>query len=113
MLLAAGLAACQAGSAQEAPQSASSLAEVPAFAQAVCGDCHALAPPDLSPNPEAPSFYVIANRPGLTQESLTAFLIDAHNYPMAMDFDLEAHHSEELAAYIVTLQDPDYTPPHS
>jgi hypothetical protein len=32
---------------------------------------------------------------------------------MAMDFDLEAHHSEELAAYIVTLQDPDYTPPHS
>jgi len=107
------LASCQAGAGQEAPESAPAYADAPSFAQAVCGGCHALAPPDLSPNPEAPAFAEIANRPGLTEATLANFLSDAHNYPEAMEFTLEDRHVAELTAYILSLKDADYRLPPS
>lgn len=77
---------------------------------AVCGDCHGVEPPFLSPNPQAPGFDAIANSVGLTGESLTAWLIDAHNYPELMEFALSKEEARAVAEYMVTLQREDYVP---
>ena len=90
--------------------SASGSASVPNLVQGVCGDCHGVEPPFLSPNPEAPSFEAIANSAGLTGESLTKWLIDSHNYPELMEFELGEAEAREVAAYMVTLQREDYEP---
>lgn len=90
--------------------SASDTPSVPNLVQGVCGDCHGVEPPFLSPNPEAPSFEAIANSAGLTGESLTNWLIDAHNYPELMEFELNEPEAREVAAYMVTLQSKDYEP---
>ena len=83
------------------------------FAQGACGGCHAVEKPWLSPNPASPTFADIANREGVTEDTLQAYLTDAHNYPMVMDFDLDPAQAEELAHYILTLRDPDYRKPPS
>jgi len=83
---------------------------VPNLVQGVCGDCHGVEPPFLSPNPEAPSFEAIANSAGLTGESLTNWLIDAHNYPELMEFELNEPEAREVAGYMVTLRREDYEP---
>ena len=102
------LAACQPA----APETASSKRyRVPTLVQGVCGDCHAVQRPFLSPNPDAPGFDAIANSAGLTGESLTAWLIDAHNYPELMDFELSEAEAREVADYMVTLQSETYRPP--
>ncbi|MFU7527039.1 hypothetical protein [Qipengyuania sp. ASV99] len=90
-----------AASAQPAP---------PAFVEAACGGCHAVEPPYLSPNPQAPSFESVANRPGVTKATIRAWLVDAHNYPEAMDFDLTKERVDEVAAYMITLRRADYVP---
>ncbi len=65
-------------------------------------------PPFLSPNPASPSFDAIANREGLTDETLAAWLTDAHNYPDEMDFDLSPEQAQEIADYMITLRQSDY-----
>ena len=82
----------------------------PAFVEGACGGCHAVEPPFLSPNPAAPSFAGIANRPGLSQASLAAWLADAHNYPEDMDFTLTQRQIDQIAAYMVTLRGAGYVP---
>jgi len=82
-----------------------------AFAQGACADCHAVEPPALSPNPAAPAWVDIANRPGLTAETLSTWLRDAHNYPEDMDFDLNSARVKDLTDYILTLRDKNYKPP--
>ena len=84
---------------------------VETFAQAACGDCHAVERLHLSPNPKAPAFVQIANRTGLTDETLSYWLRSAHNYPEAMDFELDDARVEELTAYILTLREDGYKPP--
>lgn len=79
------------------------------FVQAACGGCHAVEPPHLSPNPASPPFADIANRDGLTKDTLVRWLTDAHNYPEVMDFDLDPPQVEDVADYILTLRTPDYT----
>ena len=102
------LAGCQTAGAEPEPASGSQFAsvEAPTFAQALCAGCHAVKPLQLSPNPRAPSFSDIVNRPGVTRRSLHRFLTDAHNYPEVMDFDLEKHHVDELTDYMITLREP-------
>ncbi len=85
-------------------------ANPPAFVEAACGGCHAVEPPFLSPNPASPSFAAIANREGLTEGTLAAWLIDAHNYPEQMDFDLTRPQAEQIADYMITLRRQDYRP---
>ena len=89
------------------------MADPLGFAQGACGSCHAVEHGALSPNPHAPGFEEIANQPGLTRDTLATFLLDAHNYPEAMDFDLDAELAQALSGYIVTLQQPGYEPPPS
>lgn len=101
------MAACQSAP----PESVSKPSgQVPNIVQGVCGDCHGVEPPFLSPNPQAPGFDTIANSAGLTGESLTKWLIDAHNYPELMEFELSEEEAREVADYMVTLQREDYKP---
>ena len=107
-VLAAPLGLVLAGCQVPAPQSATvparfSMSDI-AFAQASCGGCHAVEEPGRSPNPEAPAFGEIANRPGVTAATLSAYLRDAHNYPEAMDFELTAQQAHALAEYMLTLR---------
>lgn len=82
----------------------------PAFVEAACGGCHAVEPPFLSPNRRAPSFEAVANRPGVTRATIRAWLVNAHNYPEEMDFDLERDHVEQVSGYMITLRRRDYVP---
>ena len=86
---------------------------VPLLVSAVCGSCHAVTPGTLSPLPQAPTFPAIANREGLTRETLTAYLRDAHNYPDIMDVGLNDADVALVADYVVSLKDPDYRQPPS
>lgn len=107
------LAALAAGSAA-AVSSATARPKEPALsasaqrgltvAQARCASCHALTPNESSPNPEAPSFDDVANREGLTADTLRGYLRDAHNYPDAMNFRIGRRDVRDLSAYIVTLK---------
>ncbi len=81
---------------------------VPMLVDAVCGSCHAVAPGALSPLPQAPTFPEIANRDGLTRETLTTYLRDAHNYPDIMDVGLTDEDVALVVDYMVSLKDPDY-----
>ena len=84
------------------------------MALASCASCHGIAPnATLSPNPDAPPFAAIVNREGLTRETLSAWLRDAHNYPAEMEFELDPAKVEHLVGYMLTLQDPSYTPSSS
>lgn len=103
--LGAALAACTTVPA------ADGAARGKALAQQRCAACHAVAAHDLSPNPDAPPFPAIANQAGLTRVTLHDFLKDSHNYPAAMNFTLDDAAVDDLAQYMVTLQQPDYHPP--
>jgi mono/diheme cytochrome c family protein len=81
------------------------------LAQGACGGCHSVEPYGLSPNPAAPEFAEIGNRAGLTQETLTTWLRDAHNYPAEMDFWLEGDEVQIIAAHILSLKREGYQPP--
>jgi mono/diheme cytochrome c family protein len=49
------------------------------YAREVCAGCHAVEVGEQSsPNPNAPSFTVIANMPGMTPTALNAWLHSAH-----------------------------------
>ena len=104
---AALLAACQTTGTAPAPISE---APAPAFVEAACGGCHAVEPPFISPNPAVPSFEAIANREGLTEETLGDWLANAHNYPEDMEFELTEEQVDQIAAYMVTLRRDDYEP---
>lgn len=101
------LAACQTTGTAPLPNSE---APAPAFVEAVCGGCHAVEPPFVSPNPAVPSFEAIANREGLTEETLGDWLANAHNYPEEMEFELTQQQVDQVAAYMVTLRRGDYEP---
>jgi mono/diheme cytochrome c family protein len=106
LALALALAACQTTGAM--PQAAAP--EAPAIVASVCADCHAVQPPFLSPNGDAPPFDALANRTGLTRATLTDWLRDAHNYPDLMEFALDEAETAKVADYILALKEPDYRP---
>jgi len=80
------------------------------LARAHCAGCHGVTANSSSPNPESPPFDDIANKPGLTAESVATFLTDAHNYPAAMNFRIDPEATGDLAAYLASLRRPDYKP---
>ncbi len=92
------------------PPHTSTQDEALTFTQAACGGCHAVEYPDYSPNPSAPTFASIANREGLSEDTLASWLADAHNYPEVMDFDLTADQVEMVAEHMLTLRKDDYRP---
>ena len=105
------LAACQPAPLASAPAPLD-LTAAHALAQGACGGCHSVEPYELSPNPASPAFAEIANRPGLTKETLTTWLRDAHNYPEEMDFWIEGGEADLLVAHILSLRRAGYHPPN-
>lgn len=105
------LAACQTTAPGPAPDSAAQAQnQPPTIVASVCADCHAVKAPFLSPNEEAPPFDALANQPGLTSETITRWLVDAHNYPELMEFALSEEEAKDVAGYILTLKSDDYRP---
>lgn len=66
-----------------------------------CSECHQTGLTGQSPNRLAPPFRDIANRPGLTQQALAAWLAGGHDYPAEMGFTLAPHQAQSLAAYMM------------
>jgi hypothetical protein len=50
------------------------------------------------------------NQPGLSPETLAAWLRDAHNYPEEMEFYLDGPEVDLLVEHMLTLRDPNYRP---
>ena len=110
LLLAAGASSCQ-------PLSPAGTAAATgphpgfAFARSACGGCHAVERQSVSPNPNAPPFAAVVNQEGLTANTLSSWLRNAHNYPDEMKFRLEGDKVDDLVGYMLTLRDPNYRPP--
>ena len=81
-----------------------------AFARGACSGCHAVDRRSVSPDPNAPPFAAIVNQQGVTRNTLAAWLRNAHNYPDEMKFTLERRNVDDLAAYMLTLRDPNFRP---
>lgn len=73
------------------------------FAQRVCAQCHAVRRSQIdSPNPDAPTFPVIAQVPGMTALALTVALQNSHN--VMPDLVLEPQDRRDVIAYILSLR---------
>jgi mono/diheme cytochrome c family protein len=105
----AAVGACQPLSPAGSAASADAVSGL-AFAKSACGGCHAVERRSVSPNPNAPPFARIVNQEGVTSNTLAAWLRDAHNYPSEMKLTLDAPKVDDLAAYMLTLRDPNYRP---
>jgi mono/diheme cytochrome c family protein len=73
------------------------------LAQTVCIACHAIDKrQEVSPNPAAPRFEVIANVPGMTAMALTVALRTPHK--TMPNLVLEGDEIRNVAAYILSLK---------
>jgi mono/diheme cytochrome c family protein len=115
--LAVALALAVASFSQASPGAAMRQSELSAaqqrglaFAEQRCSACHAVTGNRVSPNPESPPFQDIANRTGVTRSTLRQFLKDSHNYPAAMNFQVEDKQIGDLTDYIMTMHRPGYRP---
>lgn len=79
------------------------------LAVTLCSGCHAVADGEISPSPEAPDFVSIANREGLTRETLGNFLHDSYSFPNQMNMELSDDDADAISAYILTLRGPSDT----
>ncbi len=74
------------------------------LARSVCADCHAVSERQrLSPNPRSPTFYEIANTPGMTAAALTVTLTTPHaGMPMFM---FTPDQRQDVIGYILSLKE--------
>lgn len=85
------------------PQKGDSAAGL-AYAKANCVSCHAVeSGQTASPDPEAPAFASLANRPDMTRMALSALLgIPHRNMP---NLYVEPENIDDLATYLTTLRE--------
>lgn len=75
------------------------------YAQAHCGECHAVGSLDeVSPNLDAPNFIAVANTPGMTARALAVWLQTSH--PSMPNFMIPAEQKDNVIAYIMSLRRP-------
>ena len=91
------LGAC--ASTERSPPDAATRGE--ALAAASCGGCHAIAE-GASPNPDAPAFAALANRPDMSRTALAVLLRTPHR--TMPDLIVPADEVDDLAAYLATLR---------
>ncbi len=105
-------AACAPLPLDEAPAASKAAAEMRglAFAQANCSACHAVTAGQDSPLAEAPPFEAVVNTPGLSEATITPWLRNSHNFPDMMDFEIDPAEIDDLAAYMLSLQNRNYVP---
>ncbi len=74
-----------------------------AYADAVCAQCHAVAPTDTtSPRPEATPFSIISQLSGINERALAAFLQTPHSE--MPNLVVTGQDRDDLIAYIITLK---------
>ncbi|MEX0347090.1 MAG: cytochrome c [Rhizobiaceae bacterium] len=84
-------------------QERGNVADGQILAREVCAECHAVDEGFMiSPNPEAPSFTEIADKPGMTELALSVWFQSPH--PTMPNFILEEKESRDLIAYIRSLR---------
>ena len=92
---------------QSAPAASAELGDIPrgrAYAEAVCAQCHAVAPADMiSPRSAATPFTVIAQLPGINERALAAFLQTPH--ASMPNLVVTGQERDDLIAYIMSLRD--------
>ncbi len=88
---------CNPGLAQS-----SSVSEGHHLAQKTCATCHVIVPNGFGSWTDAPSFESIANRPGITQQWLAAFVQKPHMH-MVMDQYTPAQ-ANAIASFILSLR---------
>ena len=75
----------------------------------VCEECHVVASREETPSSlrgYGPSFFDIANKEGITEQSLRAFLTHPHALAKMPYPDLTAEQTTAVAAYILSLRRP-------
>jgi mono/diheme cytochrome c family protein len=73
------------------------------LARDVCTQCHAVRDRELvSPNPRSPTFYEIANTPGMTAAALTVTLTTPHAGMPMLVFTPEQR--QDIIGYILSLK---------
>ena len=73
------------------------------YAESACAGCHAVAAGQTrSPNPNAPTFEVIANAPGMTLMGLNVALHTSH--ATMPNLIVDPVHIQDLSAYLHTLK---------
>jgi mono/diheme cytochrome c family protein len=96
-----GLTACETvPDGSQEPSAATGML----LAENSCASCHETFLERESPNPDAPAFREIVNRPGMTPDLLATWLTDGHNYPIEMGFRLEPNQVDSLVAYMIRQQ---------
>jgi len=92
--------------ASGAPVLAQETASVDAgykMAQEICAECHAIEPDELkSPNLDAPTFFEIANKAGITAMALSVWFRTPH--PTMPNFVFSETETSNLSAYILSLK---------
>jgi mono/diheme cytochrome c family protein len=102
VILVAAMICVVAGSANA--QEIGSVQEGSRLAREVCAECHAIdSAADGSTNPNAPTFKVIANTPGMTSTALTVALQTTH---LTMpNFVIKGDALQNIIAYILSLKE--------
>lgn len=73
------------------------------YAREACASCHAVEAGEVSsPEPAAPSFEALANRPDMTRPALAALLRSPHRSMPSLI--VEADRVDDLAAYLASLK---------
>lgn len=95
----------QAGPVQSAPETIDpAVYRGSATARHVCAQCHDISTGTTPANDVgAPSFASVANRPGMTNEKLAAWLSSSH--PSMPNFIFDTASIGDLAAYVMSLAD--------
>ncbi len=84
-------------------QERGNVADGQILAREVCAECHAVDEGYMiSPNPEAPSFNEISDKPGMTELALSVWFQSPH--PTMPNFILTEKESRDLIAYIRSLR---------
>lgn len=108
ILVTLALAACSTPRTPNVPttpgaEQSQSAARGLTYTEQVCAACHAVrAGQQTSPNPNAPTFTVIANMPGMTPTALNAWLHSAH--ATMPNLIVSPADRADIAAYLETLK---------
>ena len=85
-------------------QQIGSVQEGRRLAREVCAECHAIDNADGGlTNPDAPTFKVIANTPGMTSAALTVALQTTHR--TMPNFVIKGNASQNIIAHILSLKE--------
>ena len=72
------------------------------IARTWCASCHTVAPDQAVASPDVPTFASLAQRPDVTPDGLSVFLVNPH--PPMPDMNLSTNEIADVTAYIMSLR---------